>query len=149
MTTLKFFIAFFLFGVSFNSTAQNTNEWTQFHSQDGFVFYMKYSECKFNDVQGQSWALVKLENTNTYDAEVTFYYETYLDGKCMDCGNYSEEKKKVVSVPAGATKEGFCKPDARRGPLDVFHKFTLVKARELTNLKVVNLSFEKIKIKDK
>ena len=142
LTLCVLFISGFIF-------SQETNEWKQFHSQDGFVFYKKYAECKFQDIQGQSWALIKLENTNDFDAKVDFYYETYLDGQCMDCGNYSQEKLKVVSLPAGATKEGFCKPDGRRGPLDVFHKFTLVKARELTDLKVVNLTFEKIKIKDK
>ncbi len=143
MTTTKFLLVCVAFLAIPNLFSQ---DWQKFHSEQGFDFYMKYTDCEFNNVQPQSWAIIKIENTNSFDAEVSFYYEQYMDGKCINCGNYDQENLKVVGIPKGASKEGKCKPDSRRGPLDVFHKFKLVEARELTDLKIANFSFEKKKI---
>ena len=144
MKILKTILAFtftVLFSISYSQ------EWKKFHSEQGFDFYIQYSDCQFNDVQPQSWALIKIVNTNSYDAELNFYYEQYLDGKCLGCGNYDQEHLKTARIPAGKSKEGKCRPTSRRGPLEVFHKFLLVKGRELTDLKIVNLTSKKIKIK--
>lgn len=146
---MKLFKATAIIAFLMSISISYSQEWTKFHSEEGFEFYLKYTDCKFNDVQPQSWAIIKIENTNNFDAEVTFYYEQYLDGKCLGCGeyDYDEEKRKVVGIPKKTSKEGKCRADSRRGPLEVFHKFNLVKARELTDLKIKKFSFEKKKIK--
>jgi hypothetical protein len=144
MMSLKTLLAF---AFAFATTISFSQEWKKFHSEEGFDFYIKYSECHFNDVQDQSWALIKVENTNSFDAEINFYFERYMDGKCVGCGNYDQENLKTVKIPAGTSKEGKCRPDSRRRVLEVFHKFTLVKAQELTDLKIVQFKSEKTKIK--
>lgn len=129
------------------SAVSFSQEWEKFHSEQGFDFYIKYAECDIQDTQDLSWALIKVENTNSYDAEVKFYYEQYMDGKCSNCGVHDEEHLKSVKILKENSKEGKCHPAGRKGALAVFHKFLLVEGRELTDLKIVGLKHEKIKIK--
>lgn len=152
MKMFKTFLAFtfvIALNYSYSQASNESNEWQKFHTEQGFEFYIKYADCKFYDVQDQSWALIKVVNTNDFDAEINFWYDKYLDGKCNGCGNYDEENKKVVPLQKNTSREGRCKPDSRRGPLEVFHKFTLLKqeGRELTDLKIKNLTVIKKKIK--
>ncbi len=112
-------------------------EWTLYKEYTGVQVYYKAEEC--HDISNglhQEWVLLKFVNTTDQELQLDYYIQVWVEGKCTNCDDLTEEHHFQVVVPAGGSIMGECESF---GNLKIFSKFLNYDLDELTHFELIDV----------
>lgn len=126
----------------FFSIAQNNNSvWNTVSVSDDFEISTQKLNCSLPTTSiSKEYLFIKIENKASSEIQLQYKIEKWYDGVCSNCENSGENAPFSVTLPSGQSVQGTCE-DYRDRSLSIFSEMKgKIKARKLTNYKIIPLS---------
>lgn len=118
------------------------SDWTTVAQEQGVQLSYVYQDCEIPE-EGfyAEYIYLSFKNTNNYPVTVSWFNDTYYNGKCTNCDHKSRDRKRQINLAAGETLSGQCQIGLNRG-LRIHRKWLQMKGRTLQKLELTELNVQ-------
>ncbi|MGV6862004.1 MAG: hypothetical protein ACWA41_09545 [Putridiphycobacter sp.] len=116
------------------------SNWLNYRTISGVKIYTQEVDCRPVDNMAQKVILLKIENSNNYQIEISWDLRVWYDGKEMVNNSNPEQRHYSFYLDAKQSLEGDCTMLSNTKNLYIFKKFLdFEKSGELTKFELQNL----------
>ena len=134
-----------LFGANGQFDLSRVSEWTTVNATMQYKLSYVYTDCNIpSEGLYAEYVLLRFENTSKEKLEISWYNDTYYDGKCTNCDHSKRDTKRTIVLAPGEVAQGKCAIGLNIG-LRVHSKWTQMSGYpELETLKVTDVQVKPV-----